>query len=195
MLKPHERLYLQYRPDSDHDRDALLQWQAALHEANPQARPVRPTQLHLTIIHFGILADVFRELKQVVYDLTWDTYEQAVTEFMVTSSDVLPASAVVVADKFSRYGSNAGVIAVDCKAGDDLIEAHQQSLQLLMKALEQCGVQQPVGFMQGSPNFRFALEFSPHISLLKAARTVPADVRTMPHGHAFQLQAMPLHYQ
>jgi hypothetical protein len=107
MLKPHERLYLQYRTDSDHDRDALLQWQAALHEANPQARPVRPTQLHLTIIHFGILADVFRELKQVVYDLTWDTYEQAVTEFMVTSSDVLPASAVVVADKFSRYGSNA----------------------------------------------------------------------------------------
>jgi hypothetical protein len=83
------------------------------------------------------------------------------------------------------------VIAVDCKAGDDLIEAHQQSLQLLLRALEQCGVQQTVGFMQGSPNFRFALEFSPHISLLKAARTVPADVRTMPHGHTLLLQAMP----
>ncbi len=191
-MHAHDRLYLQYRPDDD-ALQQLLTWQAVSQEVNPQSRLVQPDSVHLTVLHFGILADVFRELQQQQPALTKEIFLESVEQFVSYAETVLPSSTVVQPEGFELFGSRSSVLALRVRVSDDLMRAHAQARELLMQCLEACGISPARMFMQGSPNFRFALELQPHISLLKAARTTPnIDSAAAP---ALRLEAMPVRYR
>jgi|AntRauTorcE11897_2_1112592.scaffolds.fasta_scaffold13548_2 hypothetical protein len=191
MLQRHERIYLQYQPDES-SLTRLLDWQKLAAVSNPQARPVQPDRMHLTVIHFGILADVFRELQQAVPSLTWDVYQASVANFLQDAQTVLPAQATVTPHAFELFGAPHSVLALRVITDDVLIQAHQQALMYLKECLRTCGIQHPVAFMQGSANFRFALQLQPHISLLRSARSHP-DI-DLDVAQPLVLHAMKVHY-
>ncbi|CAN5711746.1 hypothetical protein BH23PAT2_BH23PAT2_05290 [soil metagenome] len=192
MLQRHERIYLQYQPDES-SLKRLLHWQDISAESNPQARRVQPDRVHLTVVHFGILADVFRELQQAVPSLTWDVYQASVASFLQDAQTVLPTQATVVPHAFELFGSYRSVLALRVIPDGVLVQAHQQALTYLKECLQTCGIQHPVAFMQGSANFRFALQLQPHISLLRSARSRPEI--NLVAGQPLVLHAMNLHYR
>ena len=190
-MQPQHRLYFQYRPTPT-SQEQLLQWQALASTANPQARSVAPERLHVTILHFGILADVYRELTEQQPPLSWDTYIQAAEQLFNEGQRHLPATLSVAAEQFALFGPQSGVLGVLCSQPPELVAAHRAVRTCLEAFLQSCGIAHPRGFMQGSPNFRFAVELRPHISLLRAARQVPD---TSIQGHILELEAMPVHYR
>lgn len=191
-MQAHERLYLQYRPD-ENALEQLLDLQKRLIKANPQGVIVQPDHIHLTLIHFGILADVYRELHEQQPKLTKDFFNQATEQFAQESQKVLPAQTSVTLDKLELFGSRSSVLALRVGISSELREAHAQARTLLEQHIESCGIRPARLFMQGSPNFRFALKLEPHISLIKAARNLPT-VSLEADTH-LGLQAMPIVYR
>jgi 2'-5' RNA ligase len=191
-MHAHDRLYLQYRPDKlAHNQ--LLAWQSSGIEQNPQARAVQPDRIHLTVLHFGILADVFRELREQNDNLTKDIFMKAVEQFVLDTQDVLPQATTVYPERFELFGSGSSVLALRVRTSPELEQAHRRAFDMLIKCIASCGISQPEMFVPGSRNFRFAKKLQPHISLLKTARSKPtADVSI---AQPLKLEVMPVHYQ
>jgi 2'-5' RNA ligase len=191
MLASKERIYLQYRPDES-SLGVILNLQKKSTEANPQGRPVQQERLHVTVIHFGIAADVYRELSQQNPKLNWEEFARAAEQFITLSQSALPEEVTVQPTGLEFFGHRSSVLALSVRPDQTLIDAHQSSLQQLKDFLEACGISYPVAFMQGSTNFRYALTLRPHFSLVKAARHVPEDAPS--DFPALKLKAMPIHY-
>lgn len=168
-MKPTERLYLQYKPD-EQALQYLLDIQKIVKRANPQARTTNPDRMHLTLIHFGILTEVYEEIRMQQPKLTWGQYEASVIRFIDESQRQLPDTAVVTPLEVSMYGSRNSVLALKVNPGQRLMDAHAHCLAVLKEFLLECGIEYPMAFMQGSRNFSHAAEFNPHITLLRAAR-------------------------
>lgn len=192
MLHSEDRLYLQYKPD-EAALSQLLDWQRAALVINPQAREVQQNRMHLTVIHFGIITDVYRELREQQADLTWEAYTHAVEEFINRSQSVLPEEITVRPERFELFGSRSSVLALRVRVPDALLAAHKQALSLLKECIISCGIMPPEMFMQGSLNFRFALRLEPHLSLIKAARHRPNVA--LEAAPPLKLSLMPMHYQ
>ena len=191
MLSGDHRIYLQYKPTTD-SLAYLLEWQKSAIKENPQARPVQSDRLHLTVIHVGIIQDVYRELSAHLPQLDWITYTSALHEFITQSQSLLPKQVSVEPKGFAMFGHNSSVLAIALTPDTQLEQAHARSLEQLKLFFKTCGMEFPVPFMQGSPNFRYALTLRPHISLLKAARHRPPALQDVPN--TLQLEAMPIHY-
>lgn len=174
MVRASERLYFQYKPDAA-ALEQLLAWQRTASRHNPQARQIRSNRLHVTVLHFGILADVYRELQDQVPHLKWQTYADAVQTLIAESFAVLPPKITVQPSGYELFGPKSQVLALRVRVDDTLSQAHEKIVELLKSCLVACGVNYPVPFMQGSPNFQFARQLEPHISLLRAARFKPTE--------------------
>lgn len=192
MIAKHHRIYLQYRPDAA-SIERLVAWQKSIMAVNPQARPIASDRIHLTVIHFGIIADALRELREQLPSLDEAVFFRALDAFLADSQAVLPDHTLLSPEKISLFGHTGSVVAVSCRADGKLIAAHQAALEHLKSFFRSVGISEPVGFMQGSPNFRFALTFRPHLSLAKAARQLPSE-RTIHSDESLMLQRMKVHY-
>ena len=192
MIAKHHRIYLQYQPD-DSSLSRLMTWQREIMAVNPQARPISPERIHLTVIHIGIIADVLRELNEQLSSLDEAVFFRALDVFLADSQAVMPGQAQLIPQQISLFGHTGSVIAVSCQASEQLIAAHQAALEHLKSFFRSVGISESVGFMQGSPNFRFALTFRPHISLAKAARQLPSN-RIIRTDEPLTLQRMKVHY-
>ncbi len=191
MLTSKERIYLQYQPNEE-ALSQLLHWQKRATQANPQGRPVQQDRLHVTVIHFGIAADVFRELSQQNSKLIWSDFTKSAKQFIETSEAALPAEVAVQPTKLEFFGYRSSVLALTVMPDQALIQAHKAALANLNSFLKSCGISYPVPFMQGSLNLRYALTLSPHISLIKAARHIPDDFpSSLPE---LQFKVMPVRY-
>lgn len=191
MLTGDQRVYLQYKPSQESLRH-LIAWQKLAIKENPQGRPILHDRFHLTVLHIGIIQDVYRELSEQIPDLDWKTYTGALRDFIYKSQSLLPKQVSVEPQDFVMFGHNSTVLAVALTPGIELEQAHAHSLKQLKKFLQSCGIAYPVPYMQGSQNFGHALTLRPHISLLKAARHRPSFPGN--ETQELQLEAMPIRY-
>lgn len=189
-----DRIYLQYSVDED-AATLLINWQEKIAAANSGARLVPKEQLHLTILHFGVAWEVYNEIKMQQPELDWDSFEQALVIFLHQAQYMLPASTLVKSQRLTYMGQNANTAAVAVTTSKELHQAHEQALHALHVFLRSCGITHPQGFMQGSPNFRFALTFRPHITLARLAPQQPSiEMEEVSRAHPFKLTAMKVLY-
>jgi hypothetical protein len=170
-MKRQERLYLQYEPDKESLKQ-LLKLQTYALENNPQSRPLSSERLHLTLLHFGILSEVYDEIYRINTNLSWQHYSEAVKTFVKNSDRFMPEVARAKFLGFGLLGPNKNVLAARFEVDDAVSEAHVQALRALKVCLNQCGVENPEHFMLRSPNFRYAAVLNPHITLLRQARNM-----------------------
>lgn len=189
-----DRIYLQYGVDED-AASLLLDWQEKISAANPGARLVPKEQLHLTVLHFGVAWEVYNEIKMQQPELDWDSFEQALVIFLHETQQMLPVSTLVNPKRLTYMGQSANTAAVAVTTSQELDQAHEQALHALYAFLRSCGITHPQGFMQGSPNFRFALTFRPHITLARLAPKQPSiETEEVSQAHPFTLTAMKVLY-
>lgn len=168
-----------------------MQLQERAHQSNPEARLVPAQQIHLTIIHFGIIREVFPQLQAVVPDLDYKRYKQAVATFVDTVEQAMPPQLKATMDRWDLYGFAQHTLVVTLLPNVELEQTHAASLAALRQFFASCGLSEPDSFMASNQNFQFALTLKPHITLLKKAPTVPVEILEPKKLH---LQAMPILY-
>ena len=169
MMKPTERLYFQYAPDSSSIKE-LVQIQKQALKANPNARPMPLDKLHLTLLHIGIIQEVYEEIRSVNDNLPWDEFNDTLIKAIDGTQQTLPTEVDVSTSNIMMLGAHHDVLAVGLSTTEELKAAHGNAYQHLISFLSSCGIEHPVAFIHGSRNLRYSLNLIPHITLLRAAR-------------------------
>lgn len=155
-------------------------------------RAVPRGELHVTVIHFGIYQEVLADLRR--YDESVDeiAFQQALQQFLHDCEGIMPAQATFTPQTLTLFGKHQTVLAVEGNADAGLKELHAQCLGHLKSALRHVLHEAPEPFMEQSPNFRYALTFKPHITVVKSWHGTVPDI-TLPGD--MRLAAMPLRYR
>ena len=162
-----DRIYAQLYPESDTLAE-LLRLQEGL-DPQQSGRLVPAKGLHMTIIHFGIINQVWNRLSRAVgTELTRQVYLRQIEKLVSSWEDCL-RSVVVGLEPigFTRFGKHGLVLAVEYRPTYEILELHQQCLARLVTFLQNCRVADPTRFMREDYNFTNALTLRPHISLYK----------------------------
>ena len=98
-LSGNRRLYAQLRPDPE-SLTHLIELQqelAGLPEINDGGRPrwVSGRRMHLTLIHFGKVRDVY-SLVSVATGIAWDLYEELLAGYVAETEAAMPRQPVVL---------------------------------------------------------------------------------------------------
>lgn len=161
------RLYAQMRPD-DASLAHLLALLGSVSSAGPHGlRPVPRSQLHLTLIHFGKVRDVYRVIRSAT-GISLAAYEEALEGYIGRTEALLPpASFRLQPVHLSGFGANGRTLVVEYAPTPELSALHAALLAELEDFLAGCGIEDTAGFMAGDPNFMFAPTLRPHITLAR----------------------------
>ena len=183
------RLYVQLQPDSA-SRAHLLSVQSNL---NASGINVIQDQLHMTIIHFGVIKNVLAQISEsdAVKCAALDTYVQQTQQILDNVGEKL---FVVSPKRLSLFGRNESTIVIEYEPTDDLIDLHTQCLSALYDFFKSLNVADPVKYMMRDHNFKFALHLRPHVTLIKRVReTITIDIKK-PQLDKIMLRPMKLIY-
>lgn len=168
------RLYLQYVPTGP-GRQPLLDLQTAAHAvAGGTALPA--LELHMTLLHIGILNELWGELRRDHPALTLDDVLTEMAGFTSRALPLMPPRIYMQPLRYDRFGSHRDVLVLRLALTDDFQRLHAACAELLVDSLGRLLRVGPAAvrdFMRQSPNLRFSLEPHPHITLLRAADVRP----------------------
>lgn len=178
-----ERLYLELQPTvAERQRIVLLQQELTLPSS---ARLIRPSKLHVTLIHFGILSEVYAQLTQIVPTLSEQRYASAVTRFVNATRAIL-LEISLAAGNYALYGPHKTTLVLEFKSDPTFDFAHERALQELIHFFVECGIEQPRAFMAQNHNFQYALSSRPHLTLARNVSTMPAVLPDLPSFMRFE---------
>lgn len=178
-----ERLYLELQPTvAERQRIVLLQQELLLPSS---ARLIRPAKLHVTLIHFGILSEVYGQLTQAVPALNKESYMVAINHFVDATHAILPEISLA-AGKYALYGPHKTTLVLEFKSDPTFDSAHERALQELIHFFVGCGIEQPRAFMAQNHNFQYALSSRPHLTLARNVSTMPAVLPDPPSLMQFE---------
>ena len=184
------RLYAQMQPDAA-SLAHLLSLQEALAAGAPRgARPVPRRQLHLTLIHFGKVLDVYRIIHGAG-GIVLPDYERLLSGYIDRTEALLPAASFRLEPVgLAGFGAHGRVLAAEYRPTPELTALHTQLLGELTAFLADCGVADTSAFMASDPNFRFATVLRPHITLARGFAGSPPELPLQP----VTLSPMPVVY-
>ncbi|WAP52957.1 hypothetical protein OL239_07460 [Arthrobacter sp. ATA002] len=202
-LSGNRRLYAQLRPDPESlaHLTGLQQELAELPEVHDGGRPrwVSERQMHLTLIHFGRVRDVYA-LVSTATGISWEPYEELLAEYVADTEAAMPRQPVALEPAvLSRFGRHGRTLVLEYFPSAVLMQAHAAALAALESFLRRCGIDDVETFTAADPNFMFASRLRPHITLARGfAGTLPAPVRGPDSGGlhlgSVRLEAMPVVY-
>ena len=178
-LSGNRRLYAQLRPDAQSLElvVALQQALAALPEVNDGGRPrwIPARRLHLTLIHFGKVRDVYSAVSAVA-DVSWEQYEDYLAAYVAQTEAAMPREPVLLEPAvLSRFGRHGRTLVVEYFPSSALMQAHERAYAVLEDFLHSCGIADAGAFTVADPNFMFASRLRPHITLARGfAGNLPA---------------------
>ena len=156
------RLYAQLQPDKiglEHLKDI----QKSVYE---RGRLVPTEQLHLTLIHFGIVDEIIKSLP-----MTPDNVSVEVNTYITRSKQILETFPVKCFKLrplgLDKFGENKRTLVIKYETTDELVEVHKLLLDALKDFFVDCGVVEVEKFMKSDINFKHALTISPHVTICK----------------------------
>lgn len=197
------RLYAQLRPDAG-SLEHLLTLQeslAARPEVNDGGRPrwISERQLHLTLIHFGKVRDVYAVVS-AASDISWNEYEGLLAGYVAETEAAMPLQSIRLEPAvMSRFGRHGLTLVVEYFPSSVLLQSHARAYAALEGFLHSCGIEDTNAFTAADPNFMFASRLRPHITLARGfAGTLPAPQRSAGSGRrelaGIRVESMPVVY-
>lgn len=202
-LAGNRRLYAQLRPDEE-SLAHLTQLQrdlAAMTEINDGGRPrwVSEHGMHLTLIHFGKVRDVYAVVS-VATGIAWEAYEELLGGYVAETEAAMPRQPVVLEPAvLSRFGRHGRTLVLEYFPSAVLMHSHAAAVAALETFLRGCGIEDVEAFTAADPNFMFASRLRPHITLSRGFEgTLPAPSRGSGaeafHAASVRLESMPVVY-
>lgn len=165
IIYPNIRLYAQMKPDDDgvsHLADVQRQL-----PKQARGRAVSLKQLHMTLIHFGKVYDVYEILQQKT-GISYDEYAIRLKYYIQQTNILLPTGPAIIQPKgFARYGQRGGTLVIEYDVPTWIIEAHGKLVGVLRQFFDSCGVKNIDEFMTEDINFMHASELKAHITIYK----------------------------
>lgn len=181
-LSGNRRLYAQLRPDAGSLEPvlALQQSLAALPEVNGSGGPrwIPERQIHLTLIHFGKVRDVYAAVS-AAGGISWDEYEDRLEDYVAATEAAMPREPILLEPAvLSRFGRHGRTLVLEYFPSSALLLAHERAYAALEDFLRSCGIADASTFTAADPNFMFASGLRPHITLARGfGGTLPAPQR------------------
>lgn len=176
---------MQYMPNAE-ALEYLLQLQQSAMEHSEKSRPVRPQQMHLTILHFGYVTETFTQINSVNLGLTRQQFILATKELVWRAAAVMPETITVQGHSLDLYGTHTNVLALSCHAGVDAYTTHSTVIAATKDFLKSCGISDIAQLPHRQRALQLTPVFNPHISLIKGYGAM--DKTSLPHVHARTLQ-------
>ena len=200
-LSGNRRLYAQLRPDPESLTHliGLQQELAGLSEINDGGRPrwVSERQMHLTLIHFGKVRDVY-SLVSVATGIAWDLYEELLAGYVADTEASMPQQPVVLEPAvLSRFGRHGRTLVLEYFPSAVLMQSHAAAVAALETFLRGCGIEDVEAFTAADPNFMFASRLRPHITLsrgFEGTLSPPPRGSAAFHAPGVRLESMPVVY-
>ena len=159
------RLYAQLRPEGD----GLAHLEEIQHTLPAEAcgRLTSAGQLHMTMIHFGRIKDVFETIRRVT-DISWERYSQLLAAYIQDTTGLMPEEPFLAQPAgYARFGQRGGTLVIEYTVPRRLIELQAGMYDVLRDFLTACGIRDAEAFMAGDLNFMHARVLRPHITLCK----------------------------
>ena len=189
------RLYAQMQPDGPSLAHLL-----SLQESLPAGTRLVPRrQLHLTLIHFGKVRDVYAVVAAAT-GISAAEYEELLACYVAQTEAGMPVRPVVLEPAvLSRFGRHGRTLVLEYFPSAVLMQSHAAAFAALQKFLRGCGIEDVEAFTAADPNFMFASRLRPHITLSRGfAGTLPAPVHAASpevfHLESVRLESMPVVY-
>lgn len=181
-LAGNRRLYAQLRPDAEsleHLRE-LQQDLAARPEVNDGGAPrwIPERQVHLTLIHFGKVRDVYAVISAAA-DISREEYEELLAGYVAETEAAMPQQPVLLEPAvLSRFGRHGRTLVLEYFPSAALLHSHTLAYAALETFLNACGITDVPAFTAEDPNFMFSSRLRPHITLARGfTGTLPAPQR------------------
>lgn len=175
-LEANIRLYAQMRPDQEG-----LEHLESLQRSLPAGTRLLPRrQLHLTLIHFGKVLDVFRVVS-AAGGVGLDDYRELLAGYIRSTEELLPERNFVVQPLgVAGFGNSGRTLVAEYAPAADLARLHARLYRVLRDFLAACGIADVDGFMAADPNFMFASSLRPHITLARGYTGPQPNLRLRP---------------
>lgn len=192
MLSLSQKVYVQLAPDESAIKD-LLSLQSNI---DPSARRVSQQELHLTVIHIGLLSRVYTSITDSFALSEKQFIENA--ETLVSKLEQLRASVQTTTYRFERpsialFGPHESSLVLTYTPDDNACRLYKESYTILSNFLSNCGIDDVDVFMRNDKNLRHAISFNPHVTLAKGADPNSRDM-FIKKSVCHQFSIMPIVY-
>ena len=157
------RLYVQLTPDAA-TTDYLQRLQR---QVVTSGRPLPAQHLHLTIIHFGKIGDMYHDIHRES-GVSRSAYDDALWDYIERSQQALPKTPIILhPHHLELFGARRSTLVLRTTSTDTLEDAHKLLYQYLRDFLRRCDIDDIDTFIVGNHNLRYAPTLIPHITLAR----------------------------
>lgn len=162
---PNIRLYAQMRPDADSLKHLVELQKSLPRQLKGRAVPAR--QIHMTLIHFGKIHDVYQIISSQ-NQISFEQYIHHLQIYIKETQAILPKDPVRIEPVgFALFGQRGGTLVVEYDAPTIIYEIHSELVNVLKRFLKRCEIEDVDAFMANDINFTHAPILRPHITLYK----------------------------
>lgn len=152
------------------------------------AQPERA--LHMTLIHFGKVRDVFTVITNLT-SIPFEDYVRQLEWYIQETIKILPAQSFELTPlQLSGFGLQGRTLVAEYEAPPALHDVHDELYTVLKKFLAVCGISDVEAFMKNDRNFMHAQNLKAHITLYKGFGGSIPDLTLLP----ITVEAMKLVY-
>jgi 2'-5' RNA ligase len=120
-------------------------------------RPKSRQDLHLTVFHFGVPDEIYRQLKAVNRPLSRDQFDQAFQVLLAACDGIIVDPFILTDASLVSLGHpRQPVVALEFEPPDWLVEKHRQIASWWLECLQACDISQEL---------KSDRPFRPHVSL------------------------------
>ena len=172
FMIPTSRIYVQYLPKN---KDQLVRLQDDIAEQVSGVKFVPSSQLHMTVIHFGVAKFVYHHVRKILPHLSEAEFDQHLSALIAQYQRLSMPPLELRTTQLVLLGPGHGVLALGLYANQRLVDLHQQAYQLTVHWFEQFGLSHSEAkqFMMQDRNLLHAHELNPHITLARGVNQVP----------------------
>lgn len=128
---------------------------------------IGPEELHLTLIHFGKVPDIYRTLSAYAH-FDDNRFKTSLEQYVTATQALLPYRLDrLKCTGYSLFGSNNTTLVARFIATEELVSLHNALVDVLREFFRSIGIADPDTFMKRDPNFMYATELRPHVTLYK----------------------------
>lgn len=191
MISLKTKLYVQLEPTAKSRQTlAAIQRNAMFKKAE---RPVKESELHLTIIHIGTVERLVSAIRTSAPQSSsgiLDTIELLVNQLEAVVDTYRSHIYPLAISGYDTFGSHRSVPVVRFEKTDEIAQLHANCLNVLRNFIINRGISDPDLFMAQDANLTHALSLHPHVALAKHY----SGNLTIPYHGQLYFKIMPIVY-
>lgn len=165
MFDENHRIWLEQKVKNISEVAAL---QKCILDKNSTYVPYSQERIHLTIFHFGVPRELYREFSLENPGLNKDEFYKILNEIFESVKDLVVEDTALSVEGFDFMGNRRNPkLAIITEAPKFLEATRSRVMTALLDLMHQINIKDPDSFIKGSSNLRYSFnrDYIPHVTL------------------------------